>query len=87
MILQRHPVRKQFGNLPIYFDHKGAAVSAVDEVLAQHGWTCDFCSFTGDNGRATVSVLEIESQIEVGQAVFAWYRMPSGRYEFTIYLA
>lgn len=100
-IAANHPVREAFagcstcskcsgcGRVAPYYETKGAAVCAFDEALAGHGFCLDpddLADFPGDNGRRTVRVLDGEHG-DVGFAVLFWYRMPSGRYEFTGYLA
>ncbi len=72
-----------------YYDTKGHAVNAFDGALQ----TYDFCldrndlsDFHGDEGRKSVAVHN-EYHALVGWAILSWYRMPSGRYEFTGYLA
>ncbi len=91
----RHPVRNVFAGcstgagLNSYFETKGQAVNSFDANLQRYDiWLDrnDVTGYDGDNGRKTVAVVN-EFERVVGYAVFSWYRMPSGRYEFTGYLA
>jgi hypothetical protein len=47
----------------------------------------DLASFPGDTGRRTLEVFDDSTGRSVGFAVLSWYRMDSGYYEFTGYLA
>lgn len=73
-----------------YYETKGSAVCAFDAALADHGYrfdSDDLASFPGDTGRRTLEVYDDATGRGVGYAVISWYRMDSGRYEFTGYLA
>jgi len=94
-IQQNHPVRKAFsgcstGNsINCYYKTKGHAFCAYDEALADFGFHLDCVvnnAWTGDEGRRTVDVYDSCNK-HVGCAVFYYYRMPSGNYEFVAYLA
>ncbi len=94
MITAKHPSRKQVAALTTtnnYYPTKGDAISAVDKVLEQYGWTTGDCNPLGDTGRLSVPVVRNDERgllvEEVGTLAFSWYRMPSGRYECTLYLA
>lgn len=91
----RHPVREAFSGRSTgndqgcYYSSKGHAVNAFDAELQ----TFDLCldrddlmDFHGNEGR---KVVEVHNEFDrcVGRAVFSWYRMPSGRWEFIGYLA
>jgi len=97
-IKANHPVREAFSGCSTgnargagrtgYYSTKGHAVNAFDAELQ----TFDLCldrddlaDFHGNEGRKTIAVHD-EFGEEVGLAVFTWYRMPSGRYEFIGYL-
>ena len=83
------------GKIAPYYETKGAAVCAFDAALAGHGFCLDpdgLADFPGDGGRRMVDVYTIgdghgDGIKCVGVAVLFWYRMSSGRYEFTGYLA
>lgn len=98
-IKSNHPVREDFAACSTgcqcgagrtgYYGTKGDAVSAFEAALAGHSYRfdCDeFISLPGDDGRITPSVCDGERN-RVGFAVLYWHRMPSGKYEFTGYLA
>lgn len=78
-----------------YYETKGAAVCAFDEALAPYGLCLDpdgLADFPNDSGRRTVDVYTTgdghgDGIGKVGFAVISWYRMESGNYEFTGYLA
>lgn len=95
MIKRNHPVRDAFaakstGNKGAgYYKSKGHALSAFDEVLHDFSYRLDFechVDMAGDEGRIRFNILD-DSNNEVGTAVFTWYRMPSGNYEFIGYIA
>lgn len=94
-----HPVRKDFAACSTgypcgadrtgYYETKGDAVRAFEAALNGHSLCFDdseLDDFPGDAGRKTVRVCD-ECGRCVGHAVFSWYRMGSGRYEFVGYLA
>ena len=91
-ILQTDPVREAFAGLSSrsnYYDTKGAARREYDAILEIFGYHFDhnsWADFYGDSDRRTIEVLNDECDV-VGHAVLSWYRMPSGRWEFTGYLA
>ena len=74
-----------------YYETKGHAIIAADKVLSAYDWTTGDCSdLPGDDGRAIIPIVTKEFaplQEEIGSIVFTWHRMPSGRYEITMYLA
>lgn len=88
-ITARHPARAAIAALPNYFDYKGHAWDAVNTILAGYGWELDCFEMPGSEGRTLADVIATNSENcePVGQCCLAWYRMPSGRYEFTIYLS
>ena len=72
-----------------YYDTKGHAINAFDAALNDHGYHLDlnqFVDYNGPTGRANHDVLDGDNKV-VGCAIFSWYRMDSGRYEFIGYLA
>jgi len=72
-----------------YYETKGHAINAFDGVLKEFGHTLDLnqlVDYNGDTGRANHDVLDGNGKV-VGCAIFSWYRMDSGRYEFIGYLA
>jgi hypothetical protein len=100
-IKAKHPVREAFAGCSTgtdgtdYYDTKGHAVNAFDEVL-QGFDLCfdrsDLMDFPGDSGSKTIYVQNVCDENDgcgdpVGWGVISWYRMDSGRYEFTGYLA
>jgi hypothetical protein len=94
-IKAKHPVREAFAGCSTcpgcapYYATKGEAVSAFDAALRDHGFRFDereFINYPGDDGRVTPAVCDEEGNC-IGLALLTWYRMPSGRYEFTGYLA
>jgi len=94
-IKANHPVREAFAGRSTGSDHgyyystKGHAINAFDAELQTYDLGLsrnDWVDYNGDNGRANHQV-EDEFGKVVGCAVFSWYRMPSGRYEFIGYLA
>jgi hypothetical protein len=91
----RHTIREAFagcstnGKSTGYYETKGHAVCAFDEVLAAYAlhFDPDDCVGVRDNeGWITLSVLNA-ADIRIGYARLSWYRMPSGRYEVVGYLA
>lgn len=91
----RHPVREAFagcstnGKSVSYYETKGHAVCAFDEALAAYGlhFAPEDCNDLRDNeGWATLRVCNA-ADVRIGYARLSWYRMPSGRYEFTGYLS
>jgi hypothetical protein len=94
-ILRNHPVREEFagrtttGSDVDYYRTKGHAVNAFDGVLQGYDLCLDrddLMDFSGDEGRKTIEVHDEFGRC-AGHAVLSWYRMPSGRYEFTGCLA
>jgi hypothetical protein len=72
-----------------YYETRGHAISAFDSALNDFGYRlADEVGngYAGNEGRAYCDVLD-GNEVVVGCAVLVWYRMPSGRYEFTGYLA
>jgi hypothetical protein len=62
---------------------------AFDDALQCHALCLDqsdLSDFYGDEGRKVIEVHDFDDNC-VGRAVISWYRMPSGRYEFTGYIA
>ena len=89
------PVREAFsgcssGNGPNrYYKTKGHALRAYGAALADFGYhldPADRSDWSGDTGRNTVYIY-VEGGGSVGYAVFHYYRMVSGRYEFVAYIA
>jgi len=73
----------------VYYETKGHAISAFDNALSGFGYRlADEVGngYAGNEGRAYVDVVDGKGIVS-GCAVLVWYRMPSGRYEFTGYLA
>lgn len=73
----------------VYYETKGHATSTFEEVLKRYDLCLSgtaYVDYNGPVGRASHPVCD-DCGNEVGCAVFSWYRMPSGRYEFVGYLA
>ena len=71
-----------------YYTTKGHAINAYDGVLQ----TYDLCfdrndldGFDGDEGRKHIDIVDEYGNC-VGCALLMWFRMDSGRYEFTGYI-
>lgn len=72
-----------------YYWTKGAAVNAFNGALQTYDLCLDrddLSDFHNNEGRKIVAVHD-EFEEVIGRAIISWYRMPSGRYEFTGYLA
>ena len=72
-----------------YYSTKGHAINAFDGALAGSDCHLDreaFVDYNGDTGRANHPICDDDKHV-VGCAVLSWYRMPSGNYEFTGYIA
>jgi hypothetical protein len=91
----RHPVRAKFAGKSsgnghnTYYASKGHAVSAFDSVLSEFNLCLDpndLSDFVGNEGRKTIEVW-LRPNYRVGYAVFTWYRMESGNWEFIGYLS
>ena len=94
-IRAKHPVREEFAGYTTgcdgrgYYETKGHAVNAFDGALQGYDLCLDrddLADFYGDEGRKIIAVHD-EFHRLVGWAIISWYRMPSGNYEFTGYLA
>jgi hypothetical protein len=94
-IRANHPVRELFAGRTTgsdqgcYYGTKSHAINAFDGELQGFDLCLDrddLSDFYGDEGRKIIAVHN-EFHALVGWAVLSWYRMPSGRYEFTGYLA
>ncbi len=81
-----------------YFGSKGAALHNYESVLDKFGLCFgrdDFLDMPGDYGLLTFGIHTDEYNWGdpteqgdcVGQAIIMWFRMPSGLYEFTGYIA
>jgi hypothetical protein len=90
-----HPVRDSFAgcssgnNGANYYDTKGQAIDAFYKVLEPWGLWWDWNELmvlTGDDGWRVIPVYNSFGCL-VGSAHLSWYRLPSGRYEFTGYLS
>jgi len=75
-----------------YYETKGHGINAVDGVLQNYDYCIDRDElsqgnrFAGDDGRETLTIRN-ESGDDAGCLVCVYYRMNSGRYEFTTYIA
>jgi len=86
-------LRNTFANVSTsngnYFPTKGHGICAFEAVLIKSQLLFDnnqFAEFNGDEGHQTLTVVDVCNH-EVGKAKISWFRMPSGRYEFTGYIA
>ena len=94
-IHRKNPVREAFAGRSTngkdvgYYATKGCAVRAFDNALLDFELAFaeeDCTGFDGDEGWKTLAVCNTYN-VRVGYAHLSWYRMPSGRYEFTGYLS
>ena len=91
-ILAKNPVREAFAGCSTsnnYYETKGHALRAFGDVLNACGLHLDYdypADYNGNEGRTHHPVCD-DCGNEVGCAVFSYYRMPSGNYEFIGYLA
>ncbi len=89
-ITRRHPARSRIAELTStndYYAHKADFVGPADKILAEFGWTLAAFNMPGDEGRCLATIVDIETESkEIGNLFVSWYRMPSGRYELTLYL-
>jgi hypothetical protein len=78
---------------PVYYGTKGHAYNAVDNVLRAFSLELGTADFPGDEGNTLIDVypLRADNSADFGEPVgyvnFSWYRMESGRYELTVYMA
>ena len=99
----RHPLRARFAAYSTgspdgtqggagrvdYYDTKGAAVDAFSfalDAFSLHFDSQDCMYLPGNEGWKTLLILDANDN-PVGDARLTWYRVPSGRYEFTGYIA
>ena len=94
MIRQDDPVRAAFSSCSSgngydrYYKTKGHALRAFDAALADFGYSLDAAdnsAWSGDAGRTMVDIYTGQGEY-AGRAVFNYFRMPSGRYEFVGYI-
>ncbi len=85
MITARHFSRRPIAELSTYYPHKADFVPLADRILNEYGWALGAFEMPGDADRTLAPVVD-EQESEVGQLCVAWYKMPSGRYELTLYL-
>jgi len=76
---------------PIYYGGKGLAWHAVNNVLNGFNLQLEPADCSGDEGHTLLEVCPqsedgINLDDSVGCVSFSWYRMPSGRYELTVYM-
>jgi hypothetical protein len=97
-ILRNDPVRERFagcttnGKSVGYYGCKGAAVSTFESALREFGYCFAHdvaYGWANDDGRMTCRICKDGDEWgnSVGCALISWYRMPSGRYEFTGYIS
>jgi hypothetical protein len=94
-IKRNHPVRNAFAGRSsgngsnTYYASKGHAVNAFDNELQGYNLCLDrndLADFVGNEGR---KIIDIHNEFDkvVGCAVFTWFRMESGNYEFVGYIS
>lgn len=95
LIMSSHRIRGDFAGQSTgsvhgdYYGTKSRAINAFSGVLQCYDLCLDrddLSDFHGDEGRKAIAVHD-EFKRLVGWAIISWYRMPSGNYEFTGYLA
>jgi len=100
-ITAKHPVRAALAALDNYHDSKGCAARAVDEVFEAHDLCVDWPPLNGPDGYVTCPIRPAETgqvvcdhcarklanKVYDNCVVFAWYTMPSGRTELTVYIS
>lgn len=90
-IKRNSPIRKAVAEKSDYYDNKAEAIKALDAVLAPFGFGTDSAELPGNAGSTLLAVVDVE-EAGFGMAdtnAFincSWYRMESGRYEFTFYV-
>lgn len=87
------PIRKAVAEQSTYYDNKANAIKALDQALAYFQFRTKCCQLPDNSGSCLVEVVSIDvdfSEEDYNEADFhiyaSWYRMPSGRYEFTFYV-
>jgi hypothetical protein len=89
MIKRTDPLRRKIAELTStnnYYDTKGEVMHLADKVLESSGLVTGACELHNDAGRTLVPILNAETDAEVAQIAYSWYRMPSGRYEANLYI-
>ena len=90
-IYQGHPLRELVAGLSTsglggYYTTKGDFLAQLDKVLARWGITREDFSPAGDYGRVVFALYYHGEELTIS-VVVSWYKMQSGRYEFTCYLS
>jgi len=102
-INSRHPARDRIASLATYHDSKIGALHDIENILDEYELQFDpsYTSFGlgGDEGHINIPLktlnpagitcdccLEKEKTVD-NVIVFAWYKMPSGRWEINAYLS
>lgn len=85
-IKAKDKIRGKIAECSGYYDFKYLGINAVDTILAANGYCLVSSDYPGDEGHRLTAFHPIENNDFVGFVSFSWYRMPSGRYEFTVYI-
>lgn len=91
-ITAKNPIRGVVAGCSDYYRSKADAVRSVGEVLNDSGYFLGDCSkydWSGFSGSTIIPFyVGCGGDTEpVGYIYFAWHRMRSGKYEFTIYVS
>jgi len=76
-----------------YTETLGEGISEIDKALAQHGFRIEVDFYTAvayeTTERATYEIFEQDNEAPAQNAmlVVSIYRMPTGRYEWTVYVS
>lgn len=90
-IKSNSPIRTAVANQSTYYNNKANAIQALDQALAYFQFRTKCCQLSDNNGSILIPVVDIncedEDTTEDKFYVYTgWYRMESGRYEFTFYV-
>ena len=100
-IKANHPARKEIGNLGDYFESKGHALRAIDDILNRHAMKLACGSCEGDEGWTTFDILsngsgtlccdDCNAKNEVTSfnncVAVSWYKCREGRWEVIKYIS
>lgn len=87
----KSPIRTAVADQSTYYDNKGSAIKALDQALAYFQFRTKCCQLPDNDGSTLIPAVDMNCEDEdTAEDKFyvytAWYRMPSGRYEFTFYV-
>lgn len=87
------PIRKTVADQSTYYNNKANAIQALDQALAYFNFRTKCTQLPDNSGNCLIEVVPIDvdfSEEDYNEADFyiyaSWYRMESGRYEFTFYV-